>query len=204
MAVEKRSYLYEDFYYGMPKKDVRKKISMASDGENKSLQLTNPAPAEFAGQKWQEIFNFNNLGELQEVILAQEGQIARKYAPLLQTLQGAGWQPAYYENGKTAFDLLAAVRQHGLEAAEKLRADFMRKAISEPDYLTVTFFPAAFLAKVRQNAKIKTWNQAVDKAPENFCQLTLMTDADNIKLSFTTPLLARKNALRYGEMIRRN
>ncbi len=94
-------------------------------------------------------------------------------------------------------------RLHGAAGLDRIEEEFVQDGLESENGLTISFFPKQFVENALKDAEITSWSQAVDQASEDLRMLNLKTDKNNIVISFTIPLLSRKNALRYGQIIRR-
>lgn len=193
--------LFGEYRYGMAKEAVGSLAGPCQ--ETQPLVFRAPRPVAWLGQEWQETFSFNSLNELQEVALSQAGKDATDYMAVQEALIGAGWQPAFLERNGAALDALhdARLKDAG-EAAEK-RAAFEEAALRDGETLTVSFLPEAFARKAMKSARAKTYEQALDSGPEGTVVAALTFYEGNMSLAFRAPLLSRRNALRYGQVIRR-
>lgn len=197
----KKALLFDNFYYGMPRNEIEKKLQISNLNENKEKLLKSPNPVSYLDMEWEEIFYLNNENLLREIILSRIGQEEKNYLSVQKALVKNGWLPVAAEIEEATFDLFEQGESR-LEDETSLIA-FENKALNNGKDLAIYFFPTAFAQNALHNCKIKFWANAIDKAPDNFCLLSLMQDADNLKLSFTAPLLSRRDALKYGQMIRR-
>lgn len=206
MLMDNAPVLFEDYTYGMAKSQIAERMDARPCPQSlgNPLSLCGHAPVAHLNEEWQIIFNFNNLGELQEILLIQERKNAGQYDKVKEGLNRSDWLPVFLETDGKACDSLEVQKKEGKEKTRELIKAFAESALENDRDLTITFFPDAYLHKALKSAKIKTYMQALDMAPENFRVITLMVTGDFIKLSFTAPLLSRKNALRYGQVIRRN
>ena len=205
MPKKQNPALFEDYIWGMPKKEIIEKSGAGSCPDERSNPLTLCAsePVNYAGVPWREIFWFNNDNELRQVMLSRSGSVAGDFNSILNTLPSLGWVPIFLETPDGALDILEETRINGAEKTEDARNDFEEKALKNGASLTILFFPADFGRKSLNNSRLKSYSQAMAKAPENFCVLSLMLEEDNLKLSFTAPLLTRKDVLKYGQKINR-
>lgn len=197
--------LFENFMYDMPKPEVVQKTGAAPcpGYPNNRQMFCASKPVEFLGLSWQMMFSFNNDEKLQQVILVPEKEREASYEETVARLRENGWTPVFLEIDGDAFDWIDAKRQMDEEDGDKRFKEMEQKGISG-GFLSLYFFPTDFLEKTLNNKKMTTWTQAVDAAQETFRLLCLSVDGKNIRLSFTCPLLSRKSALRYGQMIKRN
>ena len=198
--------LFGEYAFGMKKADVHAKsraVPCADEPDNR-LSLCAPAPVDYLQQHWQQKFSFNNLDELQQVILEQPNAKSGQWQAILSAMVKSGWQPVFLETDDGAFDVLEQARQYGLEKETGLQGEFAQDAMKDAANLTISLFPAAYYEKILADKKIKNFAQATDKAAETMCVPRMMINDNYIKLAFTAPLLSRKNALRYGQMIKRN
>lgn len=196
MAMENAAELFGEYFYGMDRAKVIDKsgASPCADDAGNSLVLCAAKPVDYLHLTWRERFYFNNLGELQQVLLERE---AGKWLDVKEAMPGAGWRPVFLEAQDSAFDLIAQAHKLGKAEAEKLADEFAAAALSKG--LVIYFFPQGFAAKSRA----QSYGKALDKSPEDLVMVMLMIDENGMKLAFYAPNLARKNALRYGEMIKR-
>lgn len=199
--MEAEAILFEDYAYGTSKQAITEKANavICPKGVGGPLALCAPALIEFLQDKWQEIFVFNNQDELQQIMLIHEGK--NQIDSVLEKLERKGWRPAMLENEDSVADMLEEAHRITASSATSQVEEFIDHAKESKSWLTIHFFPAPLLEEAMKAGE--GYNQAIDKAGENFCLISLMADADTLKLTFTAPLLARKNALRYGQMIKR-
>lgn len=204
MPSKKAPRLFEDFTYGMSRDELagRTNARPCPEAPDNNLILCAPETINLFGRDWRELFYFNNLAELQQVSLVSEADGADQFKALQAALINAGWRPVFLESPRDALDILAETKRKGAEKAEGLLGEFEENALGEAPGLKVFFFPNVYAEKVM--GKLDHWSLAVDKATENFVMADLDADADAIRLTYTAPLLSRKNALRYGQMIRKN
>lgn len=202
MGAERTPLLFENYSYGMPRGDV---LSIAKAGPCEPphpLALCASSPVEFLNLKWQTSFWFNNEDRLQQIMLTRDYSAKESFSALEKELKSAGWLPVYFESDDGALDLVEQSHiQTGAESG-KLAEEFVSNALKNGG-VTVSFLPSQFVLQALQNASIATWSQAVDNGPEDLRMLSLRIDRVRLAASFTAPLLSRKNALRYGQMIKR-
>lgn len=196
--------LFAKYAYGSSRKDLANKISLGpcADAPDNRLLACAQKPMPYLDQDWDCQFNFNNLDELQQIILSRKEQ--PKLNQMLEVLEANAWQPVFAEMDRDALDLLAHGMANATQPELEALDQFAQKARAAASPLTIYCFPAAHVAKICKNGKKTSYDKALDKAPENFVMLALMLDNDYLKLAFTAPLLARKNALRYGQYIRKD
>lgn len=197
--------LFDNFAYGMTRPEIEERLGATSPAGRELDRWTLAAPggAAFLGEKWEEIFSFDNKGGLRQIILVRPAGGADGFFSVQEALIKEGWEPAAAEADDEAFDAFGQNERGDQAALKKALAGFESRALQNGKDVTVYFFPSEFAGKALKNLKIKFWANAMDKAGENFCLLSLMAGADNIRLSFTAPLLSRKAALQYGSMIKR-
>lgn len=202
MGAARAPILFENYAYGMSRDEVmaRSGATACPEAGANSLLLCAPGPVKFLGLDWREMFWLNNLGELQQIILNRSDDSAGSLAALRGALAGAGWRPVLLETDGAVLDLLEQASRNE-ENAESVREDFVARALREGTGLTIHFFPADLAQKLM--GKAGSYAQGVDRAGENIVLISLMLTDGNMKLAFTAPLLSRKNALRYGQMIKR-
>ena len=203
MSAANGPILFENYAYGMTRDEViaSSGASACPEAPANRLLLCASDPANFLGISWREMFWFNNLDELQQIMLIRPDEPIASLAQAQDALTANGWRAVFLETDGVAFDALEETRRRKAEDVEKAREDFEARALREKSGLTIYFFPAEFAQKGM--GKAKSYSQAVDSAGETFVMISLMLDGDNLKLAFTAPLLARKNALRYGQIIKR-
>lgn len=203
MRPEKNLLIFEDFSYGMAKSQVLAKAEAEACTPPHPLALCAVAPVEFLQLKWQATFWFNNEDKLQQIMLAHAGSEPDSLRQLERKLKNAGWLPVYFESDTGALDLIEQSREHGEAELPKIADRFVQAGLDSGGEIAVSFLPAKFAEKALKNASISTWSQAVDSGPDDLRMLDLRIAENNITASFTLPLLSRKNALRYGQMIKR-
>lgn len=188
--------LFDSFGYGMAKGAITKKVacSPCPDAPNNKLMICTTGDVPYIDQDWQEVFYFNNLDELQQVMLVRPGN---DWLPALNSLEKAGWRPVFFESRDGVFDIFENLRNNSVEECSKSAQDFAERAFQEGE-LSISCFPSGY------SPGLATYNEALDKAPENIVITSLMAGNGNLRLAFIAPLLSRKNALRYGEMIKRH
>lgn len=196
VATVKGAQLFGPFVYGMSKSEVEKSINCAPCPDAPRNALCALEPVEFIERQWRQRFNFNNFDELQEISLSG-GDNPREIA---QAMRKAGWEPAFLESDDAALDLLAEAGKADPGEAARQEAEFEENALQNNASLTVYFFRKD---SARRNAG-KTYFQAIEQASEKLRLAALMANGENLLLSFTTPALSRKSALRYGSMIKKN
>lgn len=201
MAADNAPMLFGEYRYGMAKDAVAAIAGPCQ--ETQPLVFRAPRPVGWLGQEWQETFSFNSLNELQEVALSQAGKDAADCMAVQKALIGAGWQPAFLETDGAALDALKETRLKGADEAARERDAFEEKALRNGGTLTVSFLPEAFAKRIMKSARTKTYDQALDNGPENTVVAALTAYEGNLSLTFRAPLLSRRNALRYGQVIRR-
>lgn len=172
----------------------------ASPNTHNPLILAGQEPVGYLGLQWRCQFFFNNLDELQQVALLANRADSGKTVET--ALQASGWQMAFLETPDAAYDYLGEAKTQGSAKAEALARDFAQAVPGASESLAISFLPAQVAATAME--KGYDFNQAVDNAGENLVVIRLVATPDNLRLSFTAPLLSRKNALRYGQMIRKN
>lgn len=187
--MQRAPILFDGCSFGMMKADVSQK-AQASPCEDNSFALC--AKTVFVDLEWQETFIFNNQDELKEIILSCDQP--RKYRDVMAGLEQAGWLPVFLEEPDSAYDFFAARDQ-----------DFSKTAPSESpkEPFTIHFLHGAVRDKLLGKAAVKSYDAAIEKAGESVVVCSMMCGDGWLKLSFTAPLLSRKDALRYGQMIRR-
>lgn len=201
---DNKAMLFDNFCYGMAKSEVNSLVEgqPCADAPENSLLLCSVHPVEFLNTRWNERFWFNNLQELQELILEHEADANASAVFIMDELLHSDWMPVYAETEDNAFDLLEVSKKHNPEIAEKSFKEFCTKNLEKGLLMTIYYFPQEFVNKIM--GKVKSRTKAIDeKATENFVQLGMTINAGKISLSFTAPLLSRKNALRYGQFIKR-
>lgn len=204
MSSEKTAILFGGYVYGASREDVvRESGAIPEDGAANPLNFGSAESALFLGREWSENFNFNNLGELQEVSLTRCGEDAETADAVRKSLIEKGWTPVYCEIPGDAFDALRERIRAGDAATEREIVSFGEKAIQNGEGFVICFFPSAYADKLIKKGKETTYFKALDKAPENFTMASLSYGDGVLRISFNAPILSRKNALRYGEVIKR-
>ena len=140
---------------------------------------------------------------MRQIILIRTSIDKDSWLTVQEDLIKKSWIPVAVDTEDATYDLFEHAHPEGHKEEIKALVDFENEALQKGRGITVYIFPADFASKMLKNTKIKFWANAVDKAQENFCLLSMMADADKLKLSFTCPLLVRKAALKYGEKIKR-
>lgn len=189
--MKKAPVLLDGCFFGMSRADVCQKAHAAPCADN-SFALC--AAASFAGFDWQEAFIFNNQDELKEIILRQPCDHPGIYRDVVAGLEQAGWLPVFLEEQDSAYDLFAARDQDSGKGATPANP-------SEP--FAIHFLQARAREKLLGKAAIKNYADAIEKAGENVVVCSMMCGGGWLKLSFAAPILSRKDALRYGQMIRK-
>lgn len=190
--------LFDDFYYGMTGSKIKSITSAKPDARNR-LILQAPEPVRYLDLAWHEQFFLNNQDELQQIVLVAVEPVS--VATIAKALQHADWQPIFLETEDYAFDRLQEANAQGKDHATELVEEFIRSRHGSNANCSISFLPATYADYALKNGM--DFNQAVDSAGENFVAIRLMATEGDLKLSFTAPLLSRKNALRYGQIIRR-
>lgn len=203
MCAEIAPRLFEDYSYGMAKSQVLAKTKTVPCKPPHPLALCAATPVEFLRLKWQEKLWFNNEDKLQQIMLLYEDPAPDLFTKLAIELKKAGWLPIYFESEGRALDMVEQNRLHGAAGLDRIEEEFVQDGLESENGLTISFFPKQFVENALKDAEITSWSQAVDQASEDLRMLNLKTDKNNIVISFTIPLLSRKNALRYGQIIRR-
>ena len=201
--MNRAAILLDDYYYGMPRKDILAKLKIPLPPDHEQRILRDPGEISFLGYNWEELFYFDNDEALRQIILIRATRDGETFRSIQEELINSGWTPVSVEMDEATFDIFGLANRRDHEITNRELKEFESQALEKNDSVTVYFFPAAFADKVLTDSKIKFWANAIDKAPENFCLLSFAADANNIKLSFTAPLLSRKAALKYGEKIKR-
>lgn len=198
-----QAMLFDGYYWGMPRKEVISQChaKACEDAPDNPLLLCNSEPVTYLQSQWREIFTFNRDDELTQVMLAQANP--QHYLETQHALSNAGLKPVFIETEGDALDVLAHGRAVSYDQAQQLALEFESNAMQNSHWLTIYFFPENYLQKILEHKKIKSYEQALDRAPENFTLVSLNADVDNLKIIYTAPLLNRKNVLKYGEMIRK-
>lgn len=202
MSAENVAMLFENYIYGMTRDAVIAKSGAipCPDAPNNALLLCAPARVKFLGLEWRESFWFNNLDELQQVVLEASSISAANLDDVENKMRGAAWEPVYLETANAAFDMLEHRKGPDIEKIFAAMREFEARRDPNGD-LSVYYFPLDYFQKVA--GKIKSWSIAVDEARENLVVAQLVIEPAKLEIFFTAPLLSRKNALRYGEMIKR-
>lgn len=196
-----KAILFAAFTYGMPKSSVIKICGAVpcQDAPDNRLLLCAPETVKFIGFDWRTMFWFNNQDELQQVLLAMRDSVSAM--EIQNSLKNNGWRPALVETDDAVLDVLEKAKNAGVEKAAAELADLEAIYINKDDNITIYFLPQQFAEETM--GKLKTYSQAVDSAQESLVVAALMIGNGQYKLSFTAPLLSRKNALRYGQVIKR-
>lgn len=203
--MDQTTMLFDSFKYGMSREEIAQRLKIANAAPNAIDRWTLRAPGgvNFLQETWEESFDFNNNDALRQIILTRAVNERDEYLSVQEALLKEGWTPVAVDTDEDSFDAFRH-REPGDPAMSRKALDsFEKEAIQLGKEMTVYFFPSSFADKVMKNLKIKFWTDAMDKARENFCLLSLMVNPDNIRLSFSAPLLSRKAALKYGEMIKK-
>lgn len=201
MASPSKAVLFGPYSYGMTMDAVRACGQLAPQAQG--LTLEGATTVDFLHLQWEETFYFNNLHQLQEVILTRPGANVEDCLALLTALSQDAWQPVAVESEDGVFDLLEASATGDAATAQAQLREYVQKNLQPGSSITVTCFPTDYAQHSLQTRKFKGWLEALDKAPQTFRTLTLMVGNDHTRLAFGAPLLSRKNALRYGQMIKR-
>lgn len=193
MASEIRAVLFGDYPYGMTKAQIEAATPLAPcpDNPGNAFILCNPKPVLYLQRDWRESFIFNNESSLQEVVLVRNTE--DDFETLTKALGGAGWVPVSLETDDKVIDIY--------DKGNPVGGDFPAAQFSGGDSATLHFFPKKFVAKTLSTRN--SFSLAMDDGGEAFVLLTMMWGNGMVKLSFTAPLLSRKYALRYGQMIKR-
>lgn len=202
MSVKNAPLLFENFSYGMPRDEVIAKTGSVPcpEAPNNPLLICAPDNVEFLGCEWRVSFWFNNLDELQQVVLELMSKFTLGGLKVEERMLKAGWTPVCLESGHAVLDLLEKHKKLDIQNSAIVMSDFSAQHQDETN-LSIFYFPLEYFQKV--NGKSESWSQAVDEAPESLVVARLVLGADRNKIFFTAPLLSRKNALRHGEMIKR-
>lgn len=204
MRAETGAMLFGGYFFGMKKEAVvRESGATPEDGETgKSFAYIAPKPVEFIGDAWRESFNFNNRDELREVVLSREARDPGAYIGVREALSREGWTPVFSETDGGACDAIEKYRA-GASAAIDMISEFEKAATEKGSGFSTCFFPLNFVEKLIKSRQKKTCYNALDKAKDDFVTLTLTDGESSLRLVFNAPVLSRKDALRYGEYIRR-
>lgn len=202
MSAENAARLFENYIYGMTRNAVIAQCGAVPcpEAPDNALLLCAPTKVKFLELEWRESFWFNNLAQLQQVVLETSVKSMADVAEVEKKMLNAGWERGYVETGDADFDILEHYKDVDFEKMFSAMHEFEDKRKKEAG-LSVYYLPDKYFRQVV--GKIGSWSLAVDKAPENLVVAQLFIDALKLKMFFTAPLLSRKNALRYGEMIKR-
>lgn len=196
--------LFGGYFYGMAKDMAAEKAHAVPcpEAPNNRLLLCSNASVDFLGLKWHESFFFNNSYQLQQVRLSGPRQAVEELYRLIDSMHEAGWQAAFMEAPEAAFDMLEESDAKGCKSAWKSAMEFIDRFIAHAE-LTIYFLPDAYFAKALTMPGSKAYNALLDRAPEGIVVAAISVTEDNLSISFNAPLLSRKNALRYGQYIKR-
>ncbi|MBD5641794.1 MAG: hypothetical protein HDQ91_05190, partial [Desulfovibrio sp.] len=116
------------------------------------------------------------------------------YRDVMAGLEKAGWLPVFLEEPESAHDIFAVKDR-----------DFGKYAMpaNSGAPFTIHFLQGSLREKLLGIAAIKSYDDAIEKAGESVIVCSMMCGDGWLKLSFTAPILSRKDALRYGQMIRK-
>ena len=195
--------LFENYFYAMNKEAVKNSTKTTSCPEdlNNGLSICAEKTVYFLDLNWLEVFTFNNLNELIQIKLVDKNK-SSEAKPLISKLLMKEWVPVYCETDTAVLDIYES--QSSPEASLTiLENQFIDNAINEKQNLTILFLSDKFYKKTFNKKGISSYILAMDTAPENLVTLSLIITPDNLSINFNAPLLARKNALRYGTMIKR-
>lgn len=202
MNAKEHPELFDDYRYGATREEILAKLKAEDCGnirETRDLTLSAPGNINFLDLEWSLRFEFNNLFLLRQISLTR-GQTPGERKAIAEKLKEEGWRLMSAETDEAIFDPL---ERGGGESVEKERARFIDSALRADATLTIQFWPADFADKIVAAGKIKNCDLALDKAPENIVVLSLFSFNGDLGINFTAPLLARKDALRSGAMIKR-
>lgn len=192
---------FDGFTYGMPRQEVSRRLHIT---DNKAAAiLVAPTPVQFLGETWEETFLFDSDNALRGIILINGKRSQDGYLATQKELIQSGWMPVAVEIDDATFDIFGEGRRDNYDESLNALEEFERKAVGEGRAITVYFLAADFVSEMLNKPAVKFWGDAVDKGPQKLCMLSLISDVNNLKLSFVAPLLARKAALKYGQMIKR-
>lgn len=205
MQADPYPMLFSGYAYGASKSAIIEKSSATPcpDAPQNALLLCAPEPVEFLRFEWRENFVFNNLDELQQIILSRHSLDAGRISQLRDSLLDEGWMPLYFETDADAFDFLEAYKGKGKEEASKELAAFERKASGDNGSVSIYFCKGLYWHKFLEAKNVRNYPQATTYAGDKLVIMCLMSSGDYIKLAFGSPELSRKNALRYGQYIKR-
>ena len=180
-SAQEKVTLYGDYYYGMSVQEVTQ-LSEAGKCDDEDLEgCLCRASVDFAGEKWEQIFQIYKDRLVKVVFLKKDGD--RTFTTLAQKMADDGYRVVYAENDDDELDMFALNAQDA-GAAQSMLSKFM----AQPGDAEYMFLKADAVTNITAARKVDNFVALVTNAPASLQAVEIIREDSQIMVVFSAPI----------------
>ena len=180
-SAQEKVTLYGDYYYGMSVQEVTQ-LSEAGKCDDEDLEgCLCRASVDFAGEKWEQIFQIYKDRLVKVVFLKKDGD--RTFTTLAQKMADDGYRVVYAENDDDELDMFALNAQDA-GAAQSMLSKFMAQS-GDAEYM---FLKADAETNITAARKVDNFVALMTDAPASLQAVEIIREDSQIMVVFSAPI----------------